>query len=138
MKRNAKEQNKTKAAAAKRKKELNISNKVSDKLAPILSQLQQCKERFTQDAKKCLPPCQTLDMEHHLAALTELSSTWSLVVKGSSTMKAEELNDEAAFNTITQAKTAATAFKTSLAAAETIVAKRASGCSSLRRATARR
>lgn len=123
----AKAKRQKKKQEAKRKKELKVANKMCDKIAPIESQLQQCKERLTQDVKNCLPPYQTMDMEQHLTIMQEQKQKWSLVVKGTSNIKAEGLEEEDTLTKIGQAKTAAAAFKTTLNGAETIVARRAAG-----------
>lgn len=122
----AKESRRKKVQELKRKKEQKVANRITDKIAPIESQLQQCKDRLTQEIKECLPPYQTMDMEQHLGIMQELRSKWSLVVKGSSTIKAEKLDEEETMTKIGQARVAATAFKMTLTGAETIVARRAS------------
>jgi len=123
----AKQKRLNKKQEVKRKKELKIANKMSDKIAPIESQLQQCKDRLTSEVKNCLPPYQIMDMEQHLAFMQELKQKWSLVVKGASTMKAEQLDEEETLTKIGQAKTAAAAFKTTLTGAETIVSRKTAG-----------
>ena len=115
---------KTKKTAAKRKRELKLGTKMTEKIAPILQQLTQCRERVTEQVKECMPPYQVLDMQAHVADMTKLSTSWSAIVKGTSTMAAETIDETSSIYKIAEAKTAVTALRTGLAGAEAIVAKR--------------
>ena len=63
-----------------------------------------------------------MDMEHHLGIMQDLKRKFGIVLKGASTTQVEKLDENEVITKIAQAKTAAAAFKTNLARAETIVA----------------
>ena len=51
---------------AARSKELKLATRMTERVSPVLAQLEQCDARMTVAVKEHMPPFQVLDMSSHL------------------------------------------------------------------------